>query len=350
MKVAFLFPGQGSQSLGMGADFVAQFADAQAIEAYLNQLATPNHPPSLSAIMKADGDAQQLQRTLYTQPAILAVSMMAYQAFQTQTQGSIVPVATAGHSLGEFSALVAAGVLTFQQAAQLVVQRAQLMETATEGTMAAVLGLSASQVQTCLAQQNLPVDQLVVVANDNAPVQVVISGTVAGIEAVTPALKTAGAKRVLPLPVGGAFHSPLMQAPSATFNQAIKAQSFQTAKLPVVCNVNAHPTTAAVELKATLQQQMCSGVQWTKTLETLVETLGVQAVIEFGPGKVLTGLIKKQYPQVEAFKVFDIDSLEATVEWVNNQPSFFTAKPESTSPTVIQGITIPTNVQPALFV
>ena len=320
MKIAFLFPGQGSQSLGMGTDFVENLTSAQAIESYMNQLATPNQAVSLSAMMQATGDATQLKRTVYTQPAILSVSMMAYQAFQERAQNRIVPVATAGHSLGEFSALVAAGVLTFEQAAQLVVERAKLMETATEGTMAAVLGLSAQAVQTCLSAQALPAEQLVVVANDNAPTQVVISGTLEGIEAVTPALKTAGAKRVLPLPVGGAFHSPLMEAASVSFTQCIEAQAFQPPKVPVVCNVNAQPTVTATDLKTNLQQQMCCGVQWTSTLKTLVETLGVQVVIELGPGTVLTGLMKKQYPEVDCLNVFDLPSLEATLAWIDAQP------------------------------
>lgn len=321
MKIAFLFPGQGSQSLGMGADFVAECASAKAIEQTMNQLTAPNQAVTLSAIMKADGDVAQLQRTVYTQPAILSVSMMAYQAFQEKTNQSVVPVATAGHSLGEFSALIAAGVLSFEQAAQLVVNRAKLMEQATEGTMVAVLGLSAQAVQTCLSQQVLPAGQLVVVANDNAPTQVVISGTAEGIEAVTPALKTAGAKRVLPLPVGGAFHSPLMETAANSFATNIEEQSFKTAQMPVVCNVNAQPTTDDGALKANLKAQMCSGVQWTNTLTSLVETLGVQAVIEFGPGKVLTGLVKKQYPEVACLNVFDLPSLEATVAWVQAQAS-----------------------------
>jgi [acyl-carrier-protein] S-malonyltransferase len=239
--------------------------------------------------------------------------MMAFQAFQEKTAGRIVPIATAGHSLGEFSALVAASVLTFEQAAQLVADRANLMEQATEGTMAAVIGLSAQAVQVCLSQQVLPEGQLVVVANDNAPTQVVISGTAEGIEVVTPALKAAGAKRVLPLPVGGAFHSPLMAQAGQVFAQHVENQPFLTAQMPVVCNVNAVPTTDEATLKTNLKNQLCGGVQWTNTLTTLVETLGVERVIEFGPGKVLTGLVKKQYPQVDCFNIFDMPSLEATV-------------------------------------
>jgi [acyl-carrier-protein] S-malonyltransferase len=305
-KVAFLFPGQGSQVVGMGQDFYESSVRLKALFDQIDALVTPNEEGQSLLDITFKGSSEELNRTIYTQPSILAVSLAAYEAFQAQVQ--VTPVAVAGHSLGEFSALVASGALSVDAVVPIVEKRASLMETAPAGTMAAVLGLSADVVKQTLTSLDLN-GEIAVVANDNSPSQIVISGTVKGIELASPALKEAGAKRVIPLPVGGAFHSPLMDEPADAFASLLESADFQDAQIPVISNVDAQAKTSAKDLKTASILQMPSSVQWTSTMKTLVETLGVDTVIEFGPGKVLTGLMKKTYPDVQIYNVYDTASL-----------------------------------------
>ena len=316
-KVAFLFPGQGSQVVGMGQDFYESNAHLKALFDQINALVTPNKAGQSLLDIMFNGSTEELNRTIYTQPAILAVSLACLQAFQAEIQ--ITPVAVAGHSLGEFSALVASGVLTVDAVVPIVEKRASLMETAPKGTMAAVLGLSADRIKQTLENLDLN-DEIAVVANDNSPTQIVISGTVQGIEIASPALKEAGAKRVIPLPVGGAFHSPLMDEAAQAFASLLEDAPFQDAQPPVISNVDAQAKTSAQALKTASILQMPSSVQWTNTMKTLVEVLNVDTIIEFGPGKVLTGLIKKTYPEVQVYNVYDLSSLAEVVNAFQARP------------------------------
>jgi [acyl-carrier-protein] S-malonyltransferase len=314
-RVAFLFPGQGSQQVGMGADLV--MADARLstlLDQWQSQLALMG-TPSLRSVM-LQGPEEQLRQTQYTQPALLACSLLCYEAFLTKTKGAVKAVATAGHSLGEFGALVASESLTAEQAMGLVAQRAQLMQEAPAGTMVAVLGLQAQQVRQVLEACSFNGDDFVVLANDNTVGQVVLSGTEGGMAVVTPALKEVGAKRVIALPVSGAFHSPFMQNAREEFALAIDAQLFSEPKIPVIANVSGLGNTTAEAIKRSLRQQMMSSVLWVDTMRTLVEIYEVDTIIEFGSGSVLSGLMKKAFSQVTSYQVSDVESLEATVQAV----------------------------------
>jgi [acyl-carrier-protein] S-malonyltransferase len=311
-KIAFLFPGQGSQKVGMGEDLYHQFEVAKTL---LDQVDAAFIPPEGSApLLEAmfQGPSEVLSRTLYTQSAILAVSLACVALFKAHVPDAH-PIALAGHSLGEFSALCTANVMDVETVVALVQRRATLMEEAPVGTMSAVLGLDAKTVQTVLESFPFEGDAWASIANDNSPAQVVLSGSPSGLEAVSPALKEAGAKRVLPLPVGGAFHSVLMNAPSQAFEPAVVQANYQQAITPVVMNVNALACSDPQELTARSTLQMTSSVQWNATMNELVNTHGITAVIEFGPGAVLTGLMKKAFPAVEVYNVSDVPSLQATI-------------------------------------
>ncbi len=325
LHVAYLFPGQGSQTVGMGKDWAERYPEArQVYDIFDRQVAsllqTESRQQTLSHIC-FEGPAEELKRTVYTQPAILATSLVAWQLF-SQHCASLKPanvVATAGHSLGEYGALVAAEVLNIETAAKLVAKRAVLMEAAPSGAMSAVLGLSEEKTNQVIAQykQANPSGPVIAVANYNTAEQIVISGDAAAIEAVSPELKAAGAKRVLPLPVGGAFHSPLMDVAASDFKAFIDnsqpAFSFFNARLPVVTNVDATPTMKGDQCREKLSQQINHSVCWTQTMRVLVEDLGVNTVIEFGPGKVLGGMMQKSYPEVVVINIFDQPSLEAAI-------------------------------------
>ena len=246
---------------------------------------------SLTDIMFAGSD-EDLRRTDVTQPAIFVHSLAQFVA-----QPGFAPASTAGHSLGEFSALVAAGVLTFADALPLVARRAQAMQAACEeqpGTMAAILGLEDDAVER-ICREISDGGAVVVAANYNCPGQLVISGSAAGVAQACEALKAAGAKRALPLPVGGAFHSPLMQSAAAALAEAIEKTTFRPARCPVYQNVDARPHTDPAEIKANLLAQLTAPVRWTQLVQRMA-TDGITDFLECGPGKVLQGLVKKIVP------------------------------------------------------
>ena len=239
-----------------------------------------------------EGSDDDLRRTDVTQPAIFVHSVAQFVA-----RPELQPAMAAGHSLGEFSALVAAGVLKFEDALPLVARRAQAMQAACEeqpGTMAAILGLDDATVER-ICQEITAAGHVVVAANYNCPGQLVISGSATGVAQACEALKAAGAKRALPLPVGGAFHSPLMQSAAAALAEAIEKTAFAEARCPVYQNVDAMPHTAPAEIKANLLAQLTAPVRWTQLVQRMAAD-GPTQFVECGPGKVLQGLVKKIVP------------------------------------------------------
>lgn len=282
---AYVFPGQGSQFRGMGQDLYQSSEAARQLFDQANEVLGY----SLTSIM-FDGSEEELKQTIYTQPAVFVHGVVL-----ALTTESFAPNMVAGHSLGELSALTAAGVLSFADGLKLASIRATAMQRACElapSTMAAVLGLSDGAIEQVCADIT---EEIVVPANYNCPGQVVISGSVAGIKLAEERLKAAGAKRVVPLAVSGAFHSPFMEPARADFAQAVENMTFAVPRCPVYQNVNAQAVTDPAQLKANLIAQLTSPVRWTQAVEKMVAD-GATECIESGPGKVLQGLVKKISP------------------------------------------------------
>lgn len=282
MKRAYIFPGQGAQFPGMGKELYERYETVRRLFEQADALLGFR----LSQIM-FEGTEEDLKQTKVTQPAIFLHSVAV-----AQTAANFKPDMAAGHSLGEFSALTAVGALSFEDGLMLVAQRAQAMQRACEinpSTMAAVLGLDDEKVETVCAQIT---DEVVVAANYNCPGQLVISGSFKGVKLASEALKAAGAKRVLPLQVGGAFHSPLMEPARAELAAAIEKTRFQTPICPVYQNADAKPYTDPDRIKANLIVQLTAPVRWTQTVQNMIAD-GATEFIECGPGTVLQGLVKK---------------------------------------------------------
>ena len=280
MKQAYVFPGQGAQFSGMGKDLYETNAEAKALFDKANEILGFN----ITEIMFS-GTADELKQTKVTQPAVFLHSVILAKVMNIQ------PAAVAGHSLGEFSALVAAGALSFEDGLRLVAKRAMAMQKCCEsqpGGMAAILNLDDAVVEQVCAE----IDGVVVAANYNCPGQLVISGADEAVDAACAKLKEAGAKRALRLPVGGAFHSPLMEAARAELEQAIAEVEFNTPVCPIYQNVDAMPHTDAESIKANLIAQLTAPVRWTQIAKKMIAD-GVEAFTELGPGNVLQGLIKK---------------------------------------------------------
>ncbi len=288
-KTAWVFPGQGSQKVGMGIDLLdlpsakAKFEQAQKILGW-----------SVTEICQSE---EKLSQTLYTQPCLYVVeSLLADQMFAHSFQPNLV----AGHSLGEYVALYVAGVFDFETGLKLVKKRAELMNNVTDGKMAALMGFDQKQLEEELQQT-----PGVVLANDNNSAQVVISGTPEAVEILLGKVKT---KRAVKLNVSGAFHSPLMESASREFQQILKSVEFADAKVPIISNFEPTATTDAGIIKQRLKQQMTNGVRWRETsLE--IEKEGIEKVIEIGPGKVLTGLIKRTCPDLKLVNVSNLKQI-----------------------------------------
>ena len=282
---AYVFPGQGSQFPGMGKELYESNGRARELFSRASEILGFD----ISAIMFS-GSAEDLRATAVTQPAVFLHSVITALCME-----DFKPEMTAGHSLGEFSALVAAGALEFEDALRLVAVRADAMQKACEavpGTMAAVLGMDFKTIEDICAG----IDGVVVPANYNSPGQLVISGENDAIDRACAALKEAGAKRALKIPVGGAFHSPLMAPAAERLAKAIEDTVFKTPLCPVYQNVDALPATDPEQIKSNLLKQLTSPVRWAQTVENMIAD-GATSFTEVGPGTVLAGLIKKIAPE-----------------------------------------------------
>lgn len=285
---AFVFPGQGSQAVGMGKDLAAQFPSS-ARQIFEKADAILGFP--LSKLMW-DGPKEELDETVNTQPALYIHSVAAWMTFTAQTQKK--PATVAGHSLGEISALTASGALSFSDGIRLVRTRGELMKRAGElnpGGMAAILGVDIPTLDKVCTEASTA-DEIVQVANDNCPGQVVISGHKSALERAMAGAKAAGAKRALPLAVSIAAHSPLMDSIQTEWNAAVDACAIRDAEIPVVGNVHASVLRTADELRADIKAQMQSRVRWTESVRQMSGG-GIQAYVEVGSGSVLLGLIKR---------------------------------------------------------
>ncbi len=294
MKTAWVFPGQGSQVLGMGVDLL-EIASAKATFDRATEIL------GWSIVDICQNDEVKLANTRYTQPCLYVMECILVDLLQHQ---GLQPDAVAGHSLGEYVALYAAGAFDFETGLQLVKRRAELMDLASEGGMTALLGFDRAQLASAIADT-----EGVVLANDNSSAQAVISGTAAGIAAVVGKIKV---KRAIPLNVSGAFHSPMMATAAAEFGQLLAPIAFNNTKIPVLSNVAPTATTNGVELKERLDKQITGSVRWREISLQLPE-LGIEQAIEVGPGKVLGGLIKRTCEGISVVQMGTRSELESIV-------------------------------------
>jgi [acyl-carrier-protein] S-malonyltransferase len=307
MKTAFVFPGQGAQYLGMASDYLAlDPAFARIMDDF-----DARHGTSLKEIM-ASGPEEALRETRFTQPAILFHSICALRHFQSRCD--LKPDFVAGHSLGEFSALVANGTLDWQDAMHLVHKRGEFMIKANAGVpfaMAAVIGLDAEAVSAVCVEASAA--GLVQAVNFNTPIQTVISGTAEGVAAAGELAKARGAKRVLPLVVGGPFHTPLIARASQWLAEEMGKVGFRDANIPVVSNLDALPSSEGDAARAKLAKQIVSPVRWVDSVNHMIQA-GVKRFVEFGPQKVLSGMIKNIDKDALVLNLDKADEIDALIE------------------------------------
>ena len=335
-RIAFVFPGQGSQSVGMGADIFAASPAARAVY----ETADAALDFSLSTLC-FEGPEETLRETINTQPAIVVTSLALLAALQEVARGAvnatsdplagpIVPAFVAGHSVGEYAALAASGALDLTETLRLVRERGRLMHLEGEripSGMAAVLGMDAPTLEAICAEateraragldasETHPGAGRVVLANDNAPGQIVISGDQRALDLAMEMAKSRGARRVVPLAVSGAFHSPVMAPATEGLAHAVDAAPIQDARVPLISNITTQPLTSTADLRAELAQQIASPVQWTRTIEYLAGQ-GVEAFVEIGVGQVLAGLIRriaKDIPVVAVGNAAEVTSAAQTL-------------------------------------
>lgn len=300
-KIAFIFPGQGAQSVGMGKDVYEHSAVGKEVydrfDAIIGRKLTN---------VCFNGPEEDLKQTINTQPAILATSLALLEALKERTD--ITPDFVAGHSLGEYGALYTAGVLSLDDTIKAIAKRAELMSQAKSGSMAAVLGLSQDVLEEIISG----VDGVVSIANYNTPEQLVITGEEQAVAEVSKLASEKGAKRVIPLAVSGAFHSALMKPAGEEFALFVKDLKFNDASIPVVTNVDAKETTKGSDFEEKMPRQIYSSVYWTQIIQHMMSQ-GVDTMIEIGPGSVLMGLNRKISRDIKTYSVSNLEAVEKTV-------------------------------------
>ena len=304
MKFAVLFPGQGSQKVGMGLDLLEKTNLAKELFEKADNITGRK----ISEIF-LHGPESELNQTKNTQVAIVVISVVLTLLLKDELKKKnfdFMPSACCGHSLGEFTALWFSGLLSFDDLIKIIAVRGSLMQKAPPGSMAAVLNLTVEQIENLINVDNLK--NKIVIANFNTPSQLVISGELIAIEEMVPKIKLLGGKAII-LPVSGAFHSPLMDVPSKEFAKEFdKLQIISNPQIPVFQNVDAKSSTDVVNVKEKIKKQMTSSVLWTQTINNFTD-VGIKTIIEIGPGKVLSGLVKKINPAIDCYNVCDYTSL-----------------------------------------
>ncbi|MCY8509910.1 ACP S-malonyltransferase [Bacillus mojavensis] len=311
-KIAFLFPGQGSQFIGMGKELYEQVPAAKR----LFDEADETLETKLSSLI-FEGDAKELTLTYNAQPALLTTSIAVLEKFK---ESGITPDFTAGHSLGEYSALVAAGAMSFKDAVYTVRKRGEFMNEAVpagEGAMAAILGMDADALKQ-VTDKVTEDGHLVQLANLNCPGQIVISGTAKGVELASEQAKENGAKRAIPLDVSGPFHSELMKPAAKKLKEVLDSCELKNADVPVISNVSADVMTDKEEIKEKLIEQLYSPVRFEETVNKLIAE-GVTTFIEIGPGKVLSGLVKKVNRRLKTIAVSDPETIELAIQTLKEE-------------------------------
>jgi len=302
-KIAFIFPGQGAQAVGMGKDLYDNYESAKSVYDAADSVLAK----SVSSLC-FEGPEDALKQTVNTQPCIVTTSIAAMETLKSELD--IKPDYVAGHSLGEYCAMYAAGVMSLETTLKAIQKRADLMGQTKGGAMAAVLNATEEVLKAGLAEGSKV--GYVDVANYNSPAQVVITGDENAVKAAGDYILANGARRVVPLAVSGAFHSKFMENAGKEFESFVNSLDLSDASIPVITNVDAAATTSSSDFRVKMPRQIYSSVHWTQTIQKMVSD-GVEIFVEIGPGKVLAGLNKKIAPEAKVFNVFDKESLENTI-------------------------------------